>query len=208
MDKKKKGILIAFACMLVFAVVGSIFTFGDFDLASLLEREEEETAPTAFYFHPPAYGADILSDEAYRNTDRAIRLTDGGVTTILEEPYTQYSEAISCLATYLQAAVMGDNETLNACFTKAYVDKNGEKGRFPMQRLYDIVIEKIGEYALTEGEYAGMTRFVFHVSYKIQKNDGLFDSGIPSDGYKVRVFELLGGINGTQINSIGEYRMG
>jgi len=208
MNRKQKGILIAFACMLVFAIVGSIVMFGDVKLSLPFGEREEEEKPNSFYFHPADYAENILEEEAYLELDRSIRLADGGVMTILEEPFSQYDEAVSLLANYLQAAIHGDSEALNACFTEDYKEQHGEKGSFPMQRLYDMVIEKDGEYALTTGEYAGMTRYLYRVRYQIRQNDGRFDNGIPSDAYKVRIFELLGDINGVLINSITDYRIG
>ncbi len=207
--KKKRIILAVFAGLVVFSILGSVFLFAGDSLASLFSADGQTAREKPVYsFYPPDFRSDVFSDADYLDTDRSVCYTEDGVSLYSSgDDFSSFGAEGAFLAEYFAAAVRGDVQYVNSCYSDDYISKNGEKAPFPMQRIYELVIEKKSVAFIEEGEYAGFVRSTFDVSYKIRKNDGLFDDDIPSDASRKRLYELLSGPSGIRINSVSEYNL-
>ena len=201
--RKKRLILIVFAFLAVFALVGGLFRFGVISLPDGGNEKETGSEKPHYTFCRPDY-SDIFTDEDYLATNRMIGYTENGVTVFTESDFSSFGEGGQCIASFLSAAIAGDGEAVNSFLSDSFLEKNGAFGKFPMQRIYDILIEKAAD-GLTSSSDA--SRFFFRVSYKIRKNDGLFDDGIPSDASRLRLYELSDASGKMMIESISDYQM-
>lgn len=203
---KKKIIIIVFICLLVFSVVYSVILYSGIEFYNPNAGIIPETEKIKYDFYSPDFNANIMNDKDYLDKIREIKYTENGVTYILSsDEYSNHGGALVFLGKYFEHVINGENDEINKLFTQSYLDKNGLFGKFPMQRIYDIQIEKKSTHYFEDGEYAGNVRYLFDVSYKIMKNDGMFDDGIPSEASKTRIYEILEYEGKYLINSISEY---
>ncbi len=194
--KLKRRMLIVIAAMVVFAVVAiPTITFIDRRLNGEDEsRPITPPKPDSVIFYTPDYEADILEDKEYLALDRDFRLAQGLNTTTLDpDKMNSYSPAVQVLYELVNAVIAGDADAYNALFSDRYVSdpKNPPlEDPFTMQRVYDIVITKEREQAVTDSESGKYNEYIYSVEYKIRKNDGTYRTDIGHDASRPQYFQL------------------
>jgi len=189
---------ICLAAMVLLMLLNSI----EFSTAPLFMPEEAETDP--IYFREVDEDYDPFDDEEYLEKNRFITYTDPPYTTLIDEYNNEHDRLGYFFLEYFDSLIKGDAEKYNTFFTDDYYsDKNNKPYEFfTKQPIYDIEIEKTSEYTFEEGEYAGITRYVFKISYKIFRNDGTFRHDMPSRAAVPRIVEILDDGTDIKINSI------
>ncbi len=156
-------------------------------LDAIVGKEESK-----IQFELADFEEDIMQDPAYLDKQRLMAYKNGAQMTLINEAdYDQYDPPINMLHDYFTAAIAGDLHAYNACFTEAYheANKGARTEPFTMQRIYDMMVEYLGE--IEEGEDGYRKRCYYRVEYKIQKNNGTFRDDVGSDGALAQVFELV-----------------
>ncbi len=194
--KLKKRMLIVIAAMVVFAVV-AIPTIAFIDRRLNGEDESRPITPpkpNSVIFYTPDYEADILKDTDYLSLDRDFRLKQGLNTTTLDpKKMNSYSPAVKVLYELVNAVINGDAEAYNELFSDRYVNdpKNPPlEDPFTMQRVYDIVITKEREQAVSDTESGKYNEYIYSIEYKISKNDGTYRTDIGHDAARPQYFLL------------------
>lgn len=161
-------------------------------LGRLFLREEEETQPNVFLYEPD-YDEDIFQDEEYLEQRRSVLYTEGAQSSYLirEEDFQAAGDYALFFGNYFDSLIQGDNERYNRCFTEDYLKENGEKGRFTMQKLYDMTVQLLAEYPLDEKNPEEIIVAEFKVSYRILYNNGTFRNDLPSETARPQVYRLL-----------------
>ena len=135
-------------------------------------------------FADPSLSVDIYEDEKYMELDRTIYYTmvDGYETTvpILAGEDIHYSTEVRLLVSLIRAAIAGDTDSYNACFSKEYIKASGEFSPFTMQKLYDIAIVDYTYTAAAPSGYVSVR--VYGLRYKIKDNNGSLRNDVGSDG--------------------------
>lgn len=214
-QKLKKRILIAFVCMLAFAVVGLLALSALDHLGQAETPEEQETK------HPPAtiiyadadYDYDIMKDDAYLSLDRAIYYTDTRTNEkiIIEDKAIQnnnYGPAVKVLKKMVDAIIAGDHETYNDLFSSNYYAVDGRKPEepFTMQQVYDIHFIRVDETDKSDKEFGRYTQYEFIVEYKIRRNNGTLHVGLDHDTTLKRYFVLSDSTEtDVLIDQVGEF---
>lgn len=206
MPPKKKA-LIAIICAVLVMVVLLILNNIDWTALALTYGAPEGTVVTAVYeFEEPDYEYDIFSDDKYVEKNRYIQYTDGAQTiTITDGDYATIGGGLPVLAQYMECAVNGDADGMNSLLTESYIENYGKYEAFTMQKIYNIEIELLSSVLITEGDYAGTTKYNYNVKYMIMNNNGTLRRDMGSDAAVPLVFELLSYGGETKINSITSY---
>ena len=184
---KNNGLKIRIIAIILFLAVISV---GYFAVNSLVQNgffivPYEPNEPT-FDFEAADFEYDIFNDEeylsllsrgfiSYSTGDSAGNLT----VSVSEENYSSYSEAVRLIIDLVKAAQNGDADAYNACFSKAYLNKEGKQPAFTMQQIYDVVITEGNEIAEN-----GYSRTEIELVYKIHKNNGTLRSDMGSDSVR------------------------
>ena len=191
--KLKRRMIIVLVCMVIFAAVAM-------PLINYLDQlqnggDVEETTkypPSTIIFATPDYDYDIMQDRDYLELNRRIYYCDeqSGLTEELtDKNIVGYGPAAAVLRDAINAIIAGDADAYNALFSETYYTYCEPEAPFTMQRVYDIMITKVGESVVsgTNGKY---TQYVYIVEYKIQKNDGTFRTDIGHDESRMQRFIL------------------
>ena len=177
-EKKKLLVilLVAFFAVLVVSIV-ALLLLGD-------HGDDEKGERAAIKFADPLLSVDIYDDKDYMDLDHTIyyTLVDGYETTtpILEGEEIHYSTEVRLLIRLVKAAIAGDADTYNACFSAEYIEESGEFSPFTMQKLYDISIVDYTYSATPPAGYASVR--VYGLRYKIKDNNGSLRDDVGSDG--------------------------
>lgn len=183
---RKMVITLVIACV----VLVGLDVLSKVDFTPLIEAIQGGEEKPDIQFHYPNFEEDIMTDSSYLGKIRLMGYKDGGQMTLInEDDYYLYSPAVNRMHDFFAAAIAGDLDAYNACFTQAYHEENdGERTEpFTMQRIYDMMIELIGEVNVTGTD---TVRTFFRVEYRIQKNNGTFRDDMGSDCTLPQVFEL------------------
>jgi hypothetical protein len=152
------------------------------------KNQNEPHSNGTYIFYEPDYDYDIMTDEEYLELDRQIyfKNQDTGITTViskdnLNDAPGDQKEYIALLCDFIDYAINGESDKLNALFSQEYIDAEGKlKIDFTMQQLYNIRITYI--QTLTEevdGEI--LNSCDYWLEYKIRKNNGTFRNDMESD---------------------------
>ena len=201
-SNKKKALVIVIVTIGV-ALLLVLLNLIDFDAlaAKIAGRDEPKSEP--IYFYAPDYDTDILSDEDYLSLNRNLKYRDGPETFIVTDGnYKLFGDLCEFFGRYFESMINGDADTYNSLFSDAYIKENGKKGRFPMQRVYNMEVTLSLTELLTSGEHRGATRRIFAVDYMINMNDGTVRSDVGSDGSRTLYYELITEGGETLINAI------
>jgi len=172
--------------------------------AALNKGAANETSG-AIRFEEPDYDLDIFEDEIYLDKNRYITYTEGAVSQLITENHSAYGVGPEFFGRYFSAVINGDSDTLNSLLTDDFIKENEAYGRFTMQKIYDITVEKLSENVIESGEYKGVKQYTYRVAYKIMNNNGTFRSDMESDAAVPVIFELLDDGQGPLLNSISKY---
>ncbi len=195
------SVLVAFICLYVAA----------YALAERLAKDEEYAAPT-FSFYEADYDLDIFSLKEYLDLDRQFYFTDPatGRTTGIPDMDTsslgEYSAPVDTVFEYLNCAINGDADGLNALFSENYLSENGKKADFTMQQLYNISVTAESSETKTENG-VGVKSYTFSVEYTIRMNNGTFRNDVGSSGSKAEHVTVVEHGGKYLIDSVKVYRV-
>lgn len=185
---KKTAIMLSVA----FCVLLGLNLLSEIDFEPLISAIVGKPSLPPIQFEVPDFEENIMKDTSYLDKIRLMEYCSGGQETLInEEDYVNYDIAVNRMHDFFTAAIAGDLEGYNDCFTEAYHKKNkGERTEpFTMQRIYDMSITHMGE--IDETEDGSTVRRYYLVKYKIQKNNGTLRNDMGSDCYRPQVFELV-----------------
>lgn len=184
--------LIGIAVVLVIAVLGLVF----------LEFEEKitDTADTTaqveyqggyseddMKFYHPDWETNIFEYEPWLEKNRHITYKEGGMSTVIaDDGYGEYGIEVEFMALYFKALMNGDADALCGFYSDGYLEANGRFDKFTMQKVYDIVLERIDVK-----DDAGNSTYIYKVSYKILENDGTFRDDVLSDGVRPQYYTIV-----------------
>lgn len=191
-SKKKKRMLVCIVVVCIAAVIGLVF----------LEFEDkitdtEDTAPAPSYqggysdddmkFYHPDWETNIFEYEPWLEKNRYITYKEGGMSTVIaDDGYGEYGIEVEFMSLYFKALMHGDADALCGFYSDAYLEANGRFDKFTMQKVYDIVLERIDAKDNT-----GDSVYVYKVSYKILENDGTFRDDVLSDGVRAQYYTIV-----------------
>ncbi len=194
--KLKKRMLIAIACMVVFAVIAvPLIQFLDNWEQEKKQNNAEQNRlpPTSITFYTPDYDCDIMKEQEYLDLNRTIYYCDerSGVTEVLDESnYQKYGDAVPVLVDMIEAIIYGNADAYNDLFSENYYANNKPEYEFTMQRVYDIMLTRVNETTVNDEKLGAYTQYEFEVEYKIHKNDGTFRIDIGHDESRTQYFIL------------------
>ncbi len=177
--QKKRILVVALVCLAAIALL-----LAAIPLAEWLLREPEPSYD--FVFADPALSENIEADEAYLSLDRGFYYvaSEGSYefkSAITDKNVTDYNRAVQLLVRLVQAAIAGDTDGYNACFSPEYIDASGRFAAFTPQKIYDICIRR---YMISAGSQApaGYDEvYVYGLTYKIKDNNGSLRKDMGSD---------------------------
>ncbi len=156
-------------------------------------------------FCEPDWESDILNDEEYLalRGDILYAPNDSVTVAVAKGEYLSMGgKGLLFMANYTEAVINGDHEALNAMFSEEYYKKNKPYSDFTQQRLYNIKIKKY-HYKDPKYEDSYISDEYYIISYKIDKNDGLFRDDIGQKSELAQIFKLLIYPDGTiEIDSV------
>ncbi len=200
-DRKKKNKIVAASILggsCVIAAIGLLFLNSDLTFDFKFDSKKEDTAPVQYVYdgsgvhrvslYEPDWTSDIFENQAYLDLNRYIAYVEGGMTvTITDGNFGAYGEGVAFFADYIDALQNGDADRLNAFYSDAYREENGEFGPITMQKLYNIRVEYLSSVT-DDGNRS--TKWYYKLTYMIMENDGTFRPDIPSDAEKPQFYEL------------------
>lgn len=177
--------------MLIFviAIVGiTVLCLALIGVMSYYEDQEEENTGNTILFYTADYEADIMQNNEYLALNRSIMFenSDTGITIEiidgnLQDISTTYRDSVGLLINYVDYAIYGKTDELNALFSDEYVEAGGElKMDFTMQQLYNIKISYVTSLT-TEEDGQEYQSHDYWLEYMIHKNNGTFRSDMGSD---------------------------
>ncbi|MBQ8175208.1 MAG: hypothetical protein IJ009_07400 [Clostridia bacterium] len=163
-------------------------------LPLLFSDGEETPKPPSFVFADATLSADPQADEDYMALDRTVyyRILSAYEVTVSihEEDLSRLDAELVLLFRLVQAAMAGDHEAYNACFSPEYVASDGKVEAFTKQKLYDIT------FTLYEGTeqtvpvgYSSVR--AYGLTYKIKDNNGSLRNDMGSDAMKEQLFFVV-----------------
>ncbi|MBE6596522.1 MAG: hypothetical protein E7641_02520 [Ruminococcaceae bacterium] len=184
-DNKKKLIIVIVSVLgimaLLFAASYAIDLYND-------SKNKVGDEPIDYDFYPADFNENIFEDADYMMkiengfidyTDSSTNLTLG----IERETASEHGKDVEFMVEYVYSIINGDLEKYNSFFSKDYPEDSKKQDRFTMQKLYDVVITKIGNGDVTDGGQS-YTKYEFALEYKILENNGTFRNDIGSGARK------------------------
>ncbi len=196
-SKKQIAIILIciFALIALFFIVRAIYYLDGSDSTYFPESWTNGTNDRVpnLKFYAPDWESDILNDPEYLALKGDIIYSPNSSVSfaVTENDYFSAGGAgLVFMADYINAVIAGDYETLNEMFTEDYFKKNEPYEPFTQQRLYDI---KITKYNYSDPQYqdTNVDDEYYIVSYKIDRNDGLFRNDFDQESELAQMFEIF-----------------
>ena len=149
------------------------------------------------HFADPSLSDDIYADAEYMSLNRAINYTttEGYTVTveISESDYPRYSDEVQLLIRLIRAAIAGDADAYNACFTHEYIAASGGEEPFTMQKIYDIEIVNYHSSAAVDKAHTEIysNAAVYGLRYKIKDNNGSLRYDMGSDAVHEQYISIV-----------------
>jgi len=198
-QRLKNRIMIIFACMLAFAVVGLLALSWIDNYEEDKKNGEKETMapPSTPAIFPADYDRDIMQYQEYLELNRNFYHYNnhtGERSLILEEDIdiNAYGPAVRVLKNMIKAIIAGDHEAYNALFSENYYELHGNQPQdeFTMQQVYDITFTFCEESEKTSEEIGKYIQYEFWVEYKIHENNFTFRQDLGQDDSRRQYFIL------------------
>lgn len=190
--KERKVVIIIIAIMAIIVLLSIPML-----ITSLGGGEDTSAAPPLIYFEEPDFDENIFDDPEYLDKDRLVWVLYEGIGTGIditsETDRATQSHAVNFMFDFIEAQIHGDTDGYNACFSDAYLSKNGKKSAFTMQKLYDIKLEQYG--AAVKSDDGGYD-YIFILRYKILNNNGTLRDDMPSMSERPLVISVHEDSNG------------
>lgn len=141
-----------------------------------------------FNFYEPDFEENIFEDQDYLSliANGILKYDNGSnsVVTISFENASDHGDAVKLLTDYVHSIINGDNELYNSFFSSEYLNVNGSKEEFTMQKIYNGLITYYSSEQVTDksGNY---TKYIYKLKYQIYENNGTFRRDIGED-YKTQ----------------------
>ena len=149
------------------------------------------------HFADPSLSADIYADAEYLSLNREINYTTVGehtaTTEIPPSDYPRYSKEVQLLIRLVQAAIAGDCDAYNACFTPEYLAASGGEEPFTMQKIYDIEIVNYQASTAVGEKHVELYKkaSVYGLRYKIKDNNGSLRYDMGSDAVHEQYISIV-----------------
>ncbi len=141
-----------------------------------------------YAFFNENYEENIFEDEAYLALNHSVLYKKGAVTTSLDLSRKQEFDApLIFLLDYIDTVKNGRYQEYDKFFSALYFTVSINSEKFTMQRIYDVLIENIGEEKKENGTNI-YTEYVYSLEYKIMQNNGTFRDDIGSDSVRTQYF--------------------
>ncbi len=201
--KKRKSAIVFLIILAVIGIISCLFALIT-DIFDLNNRKDRLDLDIEFY--DPNYNSDIMNEQEYLALNRNIMYSDGALTwEIANDNYSYTAGAYQAfLVDYIRTLIAGDGAKLQNMYSDAVIKALDIPDVITEQRIYDIVFTEISRKELKEN---GINYFKHEVKveYKIQKNDGVFRSDLPSDAVKAQILVVDEKNTGCLITSVVEY---
>ncbi|MBQ4065497.1 MAG: bifunctional folylpolyglutamate synthase/dihydrofolate synthase [Clostridia bacterium] len=206
---KAKNLVIALAVLFVVLVVLNLLADGTL-LKKLFSSGNEQKRP-AVELCDPDWEEDIFTDEDYLGEKRYVLYKDGAqaITLANENDVTSTGEAAAFFYRYFDAVIHGNADAVNAMLTEEFAAQNGLFEAFTMQKIYDIEVDKLGQFVLNQGTAEATTVYEFDVSYRIKDNNGTFRDDLNSGAARPQIYQLYvpHATGEVRLQSISEYNI-
>lgn len=181
--KKKLFIIISIILGAIILMFGALLIIDKF------MSEDDTDAPIDYNFYPADYDENIFLDEEYMELIKNgyLNYTSDGVTYGIEpEQAVDYGKDVEFMCDLVHSIIYGDSEEYNKHFSSLYFESKAPKGKFTMQKLYDVDIVKDYELRADDGEY---TVYRYKLTYNIFQNNGTYRNDI-GDGRKTQYITI------------------
>ncbi len=170
------ALVIVLVALLLFSVVFVGLDFlADGQINGIFDFSREVTN---YKIYAPDWKTDIFTLDEYLalSPDTLMYCDDGVANVSFKSGEINERSKLGFVNSYFEAIKHGDSEKLNSLFTDECLAKNGRFSAFPMQKVYNIQIERLpkGEYIDSEFEGKVYEYCYFTLTYNIYRNDGLF----------------------------------
>lgn len=173
---------------IVIAVGITVLCVALMGMISYYNKNQEEKTGNTIIFHEADYDYDIMQNSEYLALDRNIKFEnpETGITIEiidgnLEDVPAIFHDSVSLIIDYVNYAIGGETDSLNALFSDEYVEADGKlKMDFTMQQLYNIKITYVASLS-TETDGYSYPSYDYWLEYMIHKNNGTFRSDLGSD---------------------------
>jgi len=154
---------------------------------------------------------DIFTDEVYADKDKGVYFyADNVGIYYLPEDRDEAPYQAQLFIDYFEAAIHGDGKTLNTLFTDDYFKNAGKTikkypDKFPMQKIYKISVEKVGN-TTTENTVEGTMIYEYYkVSFLILDNNGKFRPDLPEEQSSIPlIYDVITLKGESKINRISQ----
>jgi hypothetical protein len=189
--KKQKRRAQAYIISFMAVIIG--FTTLCFAVMKIIENanDSQNAVGNTIIFYEADYDYDIMNDEHYLELDRNVRFenSQNGITVeivdgnLFDVP-TDVRDSFVVINDFINYAISGDHESLNALFSDEYIAAEGKtKMEFTMQQLYNIKVTYITDTTTESNGYTYSSQD-FWLEYMIRKNNGTFRNDMASDCIK------------------------
>ncbi len=211
-DTQKRSAKTIIVTMIAVIVAITVLFLSVAWIVAELEKPEEYKRPS-YIFHEIDYDRNILEDETYLSLDRDIRFTDtdNGITvTVSREDLsgvpTEQHDHVLLLLDFIDYAINGNSEALNALFSDEYIEADGDlKMDFTMQQLYNIKITYASATSTVVDGYTHVS-YDYWLEYMIRQNNGTFRSDMDSDCIRKEYVRVTERRNELGIDILAPYR--
>lgn len=183
--RRSRSMMIIFLIVIIGITVLCLTMMG---MISYYEDNQNTASGDTILFYDADYDADIMQNAEYLGLNRSIMFenSETGITIeiidkdLYDVPAT-YRDSVGLLINYVNYAIEGKTEELNALFSDEYVEAGGKvKMDFTMQQLYNIKITYVTSLS-TEEDGVTYQSHDYWLEYMIHKNNGTFRSDMGSD---------------------------
>ena len=183
---KKKLIVIFFIISAALLVMYALTMILPLLSKNISCQDEEGTAN--FNFYEPDFEENIFEDEEYMAliSDGVVRYdnSSNSVVNITLENADEHGDTVKLLVDFVYSIIDGDCERYNSFFSEEYLESNGKKENFTMQKIYNCMITYFSQEDVSENGN-NYTKYIYKLKYQIYENNGTYRQDIGED-YKTQ----------------------
>lgn len=183
---KKKLIVIFFIISAALLVMYALTMILPLLSKNISYQDEEGTAN--FNFYEPDFEENIFEDEEYMAliSDGVVRYdnSSNSVVNITLENADEHGDTVKLLVDFVYSIIDGDCERYNSFFSEEYLESNGKKENFTMQKIYNCMITYFSQEDVSENGN-NYTKYIYKLKYQIYENNGTYRQDIGED-YKTQ----------------------
>ncbi len=201
--KKKKSAIIFLSVVLGIGFISLIATL----IIDVFDLDGDRSSGPHIVFYNPDFDSDIMNESEYLALDRTIKYSDGALTwEIANDKNDKPSDKCQAfLIEYIRTLVAGDGKKLHTMYSPEVIKALDIPDLFPEQRIYETVFTELSFKEMKENGVKFL-RYEIKAEYKIQKNDGMFRSDLPSNAVKAQILVIDIKSDSQLITSVVEYK--